>query len=1019
MKYIRILALFYAILAYFPGIAFAQDTPGVELNIVVVTPDQEPIAGAEARSYSLGTRAVADTAGVILIDVPLDTQIRVSAYGFKDRVVTATHGLNQVVLEPDIEVVQLLFREADRRDVLGGVSVVNMREVFEKNYISHPTDGLVSLASGWNGNSLWGRGTPLIVVDGIPREVGNLNAIEIDEITLLKGAAAVALYGPRAINGVLSITTKRGPVGEQQIDIRVNTGMHVPIRFPQYLGAAEYMTLFNEARRNDGLAPTFSQSVIDNTASGINPYRFPDVDFYSPDFIRDAFNRSDINAEIYGGDANARYYANVGFMNQSSLLNFGEGVNAGNSRFNIRGNVDMRLNPWLTANVDAAAILSSGRGVQTNYWEQAANIRPTMGASPFHPLIPISMIDQTIEANRILVETSRNIIDGKYLLGGTLLDRTNPFAEIYAGGENRSINRQFMFNTGLDMDLSGITEGLSFSSKIGLDYSTSYDQGYNHEYRIFEPTWVSDTTIISALQTHETRDTRSVEQYINNSWFRQLVYFSGQLDYKRTINDNHNLHAMVMANGFQYSESGVYQKVTSANLGGFLGYNFQRRYYIDFNGSMMHSPKLPPGNRGWFSPTVSVGWRVSNEGFMEGVDAIDDLMLTASAGYLYSDLDIEEHYMYSAIFRYRGVGWFDWAAAMGRDVTASLRGANPNMEPPRRDELSFGFRTSLFDRALEVEANYFSTKYSGGLVQATALFPSFLVTGWPEASFIPYVNYNEEKRFGYDFMARLNQQHGDFRWQLGVFGTFYDTEILERPDVYDYAYRYREGRPVDGIWGWQSAGFFADQADIDNSPRQTFGEVRPGDIKYVDQNGDGIIDIDDEVFLARGGWFGAPYTIGVNLTLQWRNLTLYAQGVGRMGAYGMKNRLTDWVFGERKYSDVVRGRWAFQTDAVTGDTLIDTRATAIYPRLTTQSGENNFRNSDFWLYSTDRFDISKVQLTYNFPQAMFGDSFIRGLDVYVSGSNLLVISPYREYLETNVGSAPQTRFFNIGLNASF
>src|SRR5690606_15476117 len=164
----------------------------------------------------------------------------------------------------------------------------------------------------------------------------------------------------------------------------------------------------------------------------------------------------------------------------------------------------------------------------------------------------------------------------------------------------------------------------------------------------------------------------------------------------------------------------------------------------------------------------------------------------------------------------------------------------------------------------------------------------------------------------------------------------------------------------------------------------------------------------DRIYLGRGGWYGAPLTLGAHLTAKWRNFTFFALGVSRMGAKGMKSSDYFWVNGDDKYSEVVRGRW---TEA--------TQSTATFPRLTTESGENNFRNSDFWIYSTDRFDLARVQISYTFPQHVIGSGFVRDLGVYVSGSNLLTIAPNKDLLQMNIGSHPQMRSFNLGVKAQF
>jgi len=219
-------------------------------------------------------------------------------------------------------------------------------------------------------------------------------------------------------------------------------------------------------------------------------------------------------------------------------------------------------------------------------------------------------------------------------------------------------------------------------------------------------------------------------------------------------------------------------------------------------------------------------------------------------------------------------------------------------------------------------------------------------------------------------------------------------------------YRNRAGKPVDAIFGLQSEGLFADQTEINNSPSQIkLSTVKPGDIKYKDQNGDGVIDEKDEVQIGR---WGSPFTCGINLTAQWKDFTLYALGTGQYGGTGVKKDSYYWVYGSEKYSAVVRDSW---TEA--------TKNTATYPELTTLSSANNFRYSDYWTYSTDRFNISKVQLTYSMPKSILHNSIFKNVNVYVSGNDLLTIAKNRKIMELNIGTAPQTRFYNVGVKAEF
>lgn len=905
----------------------------------------------------------------------------------------------------DNTLVQIAYRTENERDLMGGISYIDMEEILDKNYITYPLSNMEAFVPGFHGN-LWGMDQYLVLVDGVPRDIGSIETTAIDQITFLKGISAVALYGSRAAKGVILISTKGGHIGSQTIDVRVNAGLHMPKQYPKFLGSAEYMTLYNEARINDGLEALYSQEEIYNHGSGINPYRYPDLDYYSSDYLKEAYTRYDATVEIAGGNEKARYYTNMGFQTEGSLLDFGQAKNNKNERFNVRGNVDMKLTDRISANVDLAAIFSDNRGVNTDYWGGAASIRPNR----FSPLIPVSFLEESDQASWNFVEGTSNLIDGQYLLGGTQLDQTNPIADIYAGGSNTFTSRQFQFNAGVDADLQNILEGLTFSSMFGVDYATSYSQAYNNQYSVFEANWNNYAGIdqISNLIRYG-QDASSGELEVSNSSYRQTLAFSGQLNYETNIDNAHNVSAMLVAGGFQRSFSGVYQGTNNANLGLHVGYDYRSKYYAQFNGAMIYSTMVPEDNRTAFSPTFSLGWRLSQEDFLASSSVVDELKLSLSGGILHTDLDIADYYLYEAFYTQTDGAWYGWAdLSAPAQSTDSRRGANPNMTLPKREEISVGLDASFFDNLLVFNGNVFVSKMTGLVNQLGTLYPNYFQTGWPNSSFIPYVNYNEDTRSGFDWGLNVNKQIGQVDFSLGLNGTYFTTEASRRAEIFEDGYQTRQGRPLDAIWGLQSDGFYRSADDIANSAESAFGEVAPGDIRYIDQNGDGVINAQDEIYLGRGGWYGAPLTMGVNLTAKWNNFTFFALGVSRSGAIGMKNNDYFWVNGQDKYSEVVRNRWTPET-----------MDTATFPRLTTTGGNNNFRNSDFWTYSTNRFDLARVQVSYTFTQDVLRSSFLQELDVYISGSDLLTISGNRDILELNIGGAPQTRFINLGVKALF
>ena len=923
----------------------------------------------------------------------------------------------QIDAADDSTQINVAFRKVAKEDIMGGVSSLNYRDLMDKNYNTYSLDNLQGYVAGYNGNGMWGFTDQLVLIDGVPREANNVLPTEIEEITFLKGAQAVVLYGSRAAKGVVLITTKRGRVTDGlRVDVRANTGWNVAKAYPEYISSAEYMTLYNEARANDGLAALYSAADIYNYASRENPWRYPDVDFYSSDYIKKAYNRSDVTAEIEGGNDRAKFYANVSYYRVGDYLNFGEAKNNYTDRFNVRGNVDVRINQFITAYINANATYYNQNSAVSNqkdgdntldYWGVAAKWRPNR----MSPLVPISYLDPNAIQPRNALSSTTNIIDGQYFLaaGQSDADWTNIFADYYAAGKSTWVSRQFQFDAGVNADLSSLLQGLSFHALVGVDYQTSYSQSYNNSYATFYPAWsnYNGPDLILSLDNHETSDKKSGVQNISGSTNHQMITFNAHFDYNRTFADVHNVSAMLVANGFQQTRAGQYHKVSNANLGLDLSYNYAKKYYAEFAIAAPWSAKLPDGKRAGFSPSVTFGWNIAKESFMEG-SIFDNLTVSASASILKTDLDIDNYYMYLAA--YQSGGWWDWNGETGHNAYQSKRGGNDELTYIKRKEFSASIHAELLQRSLSFDASFFNSVMDGGIITATNQMPSYFKVYYPESSFLSYLNYNKDSRSGFDLAVKYKKNFGDFGFEGGLNMTYYTTNASKRDDSnYADTYQYREGKPMDTIWGYECLGFFKDQADIDNSPQQSLGAtVKPGDLKYKDQNGDGIIDSKDQVDLGKGGWYGAPLTLGVNLTFKYKNFTLFMLGTGGFGGHGVKNNSYWWISGEDKYSAVVRNRWTPET-----------AGSATYPRLTTQSGANNNTTSDFWIYSTSRFDLAKVQLTYDFPKTIIGNGIVKGLSLYVSGNSLLTIAKERELMEMNVGSAPAARFYNIGAKVSF
>jgi TonB-linked SusC/RagA family outer membrane protein len=904
--------------------------------------------------------------------------------------------------------VNVAFRTVDKSDLMGGVSSINMVELTHKNYTTYSLDNMQAYVGGYTGQ-LWNMGDALVIVDGVPRDANNVLPSEIEQITFLKSASAVVLYGSRAAKGAILITTKRGRNEGLKVSVRGNATIYTPKEYPTYLSSAPYMKLYNEARLNDGNTAAYSENEIYAYAQGDNPYRYPSINFFSNDYLSKSYQRYEGIAEFSGGGQYAHFYANVGLYHNNDLLNFGEGKNNGTTRLNVRGNIDLRLNDWITGYVNANATFYDVRSDRSNFWAESAKITPT-SQTPLTPLVPISALNLNDAEQLKLYEGSNYIVDGQYLLGGTQNQKTNPFAAMYVAGWNKYTSRQMQFDMGMNFDLNRVLKGLSFKTKFAVDYATTYNTTLSNDYATYEPVWDQNKYNKVTKLNKYNLDKRTGIPSVSGTTYKQLILWQGQFDYNRSFG-LHNVDATLLAHGYQQSIAGEYHRVSNANLGLNVGYNYNKTYYAELSMAAIHSAKLAEGHREAVSPVVSAAWRISNEKFMEGTKSwLDDLKINASYGVINEDLDIEKYYMYDNVFTATGT-WWGWSeAANSMQTSDSQRGANYELGFVKRKEFRVGIDASLWNGLISLNANYFNVKFDGLLVTPEAQMPSYYHTYWPNSTFLAYMNYNIQSRSGFDFTVNVHKQFGEVDLQAGFTGMVYDCKNDRYSELVAHDWMKAEGQRIDALRGYKCLGFMT-EADMKEENGKKVPAVatinnyaKPGDLKYEDMNGDGIIDSNDQVIL--GKWT-PDVTLGFNFTAKYKNFTLFLNATGNFGASAVKNNSYMWCE-TGKYSDVLLNRWTPET-----------AATATYPRLSLEHSDLNYVTSDFWTYKTDAVRLNKVQLTYDFPSSMFQGSFVNGLQLYVYGADLLTIAKERKYMETAVGSAPQCRSYNLGVKVNF
>lgn len=1003
-KYIQILIFlcFAAILSTTQAIAQkTQKEKSITIESVVTDEKGNPIQGATIFGNEGAVVTKTDASGKFAIIIPAQTDLLVEADGFESAIFKSgeIQNLNKLSLKSSLfmygenDVVNIAFGRVKKGDLVNAVSVITPSEIIKYDNIQSIYDALNGRIPGLLGNyNIRGIGAPLFIVDGLPRDIGTINLNEVEEISVLKDINSSILYGSSAVSGVVLITTKRGHANKREINVSGYYGVSTPTVLPEYLSSPDYMELYNEAKVNDGLAPQYDAATIANYRSG-NPYRYPSVDYYSSDYLRNIKPFSKVMTELSGGNDVATYYSNLGWEQSGSLLDFGTGGSAKQNRFNMRGNVDMKINYWIKSSIDAVAVLNNSKGAVGNYWSNAATSKPNL----FSPLLPINLISLTDPNTANYVNGRKNDVNGIYLLGGNSSYLTNAIANGYSGGETENIQRTFSFDNRIDFDLDRFVKGLAFHTNVSFDFYTIYNQSITNSYSVYEPVWSATIDSITSLKKYG-EDTRSGSQNIGGGSFVRRFGFYGMFDYDRTFGGVHHISGSLLGYGNRYKIEGDFQGNKNVNLGLRLAYGYKSKYLADFSSAYTNSVKLGPGARGAFSPSLGLAWVISSEDFMSSASSVDYLKLRLSGGIMNSDLGIDGFYYYDNKYGSSGsYSWFEgsWSGA----GTVSSYGGNLNLGFEKRKEVNLGLEGEFFDHKISLDANVFTSVYSDQITRPSTIYPSYF------ANFIPFKNFDSNAYKGAELGLSYKQSIGDLTIVYGVNALYATSEILKRDEIHANQYQYRVGHPVDTRFGLVADGFFMDQADIDSHEIQAFGTVKPGDIKYVDQNGDGIIDTDDEIDIGR---WQAPFSYGLNLKISYKNITLFAQGNGRMGSDGYITDNYYWVDGNDKYSEYILDRW---TEA--------TKATATLPRLTTLSSSNNYRSSTFWLYKDNYFTLDRVQLTYNVPDNVAGILKMKHLNFYVNASNILTISKYKNIRELRTGAEPYLRSFSIGVKTMF
>jgi TonB-linked SusC/RagA family outer membrane protein len=811
--------------------------------------------------------------------------------------------------------------------------------------LDFPTMNLRGLSTFGSGYGVF------IVVDGFPStEVffQQLTPQEIESVTVLKDASATAIYGNRAANGVLLVTTKRGNAGKLQINFSAQYGLQQAARLPEFLGSYDYARLYNEAWKNDGNSdPLYSDADLELYRNGQDPIGHPDVN-WQDEIIRKTAPLANYNFNANGGNDYVRYFVlfnatiNDGLLKKTERLSeFSK--NAAYSRYNFRTNIDVNLSKRLSANLTIGGNIEDksnpGNSSATGYiFDRIAAVPPN--AFPVY-----------VEADKF---------------GGNDI-YSNPLGDILQSGYIESNGRAAQASFKLTEQLDMITPGLSIAGAVGFN---SYFRSFSVKNREYARYSVSKDTNDEWVFTPIGQNT-SLSSDEGTSYQERNLSFQAFLNYNRRFG-SHKTDALLVANNNDFIVSGQQFSHRTIGLGGRFTYAYNEKYIGEFSFGYNGSERFPKGKRFGFFPAASLGWVASNEGFLKNNSSINHLKAKVSYGLTGND-DIggEKRFMYDQYYYWNGY-YHLGSSNSSIDTWREDVLANPFVTWEKQKTANIGIEAVLF-KNIEIGVDLFEQNRYDILAKPYRTVPEFLGANKYSDMNVGKVNnkgleavagYYSKKESGFNYYAEGKVWFSRNKIE-------YNGEAIRKDE-----YLYRTGQAVNQPFLLEAIGFFRDATDIQNSPKQIFAEVQPGDIKYKDQNGDNIVDLND---LVPTGYTGIPeLTLGLNAGLTYKGLdvSLSFQAVTNRSVYLSGNYF--YAFQNHgKISSLALNRWTEET-----------ASTADYPRLSANDNQNNYQASSFWQRDGSFLKLRNVEIGYTLPATLLEKIKLEKIRVFVNGTNL-------------------------------
>lgn len=891
------------------------------------------------------------------------------------------------------------------------------------------------------GKATYGNQSAIVIVDGIERDMSYLAPDEIETFTILKDASATAAYGIRGANGVIVITTKRGKAAEKAtVNLKASIGINQPIGFPEYLGSADYATLYNEARLNDAKMTgadisslnLFSQQAIDNfrRARGDNSDGLGyDWDYY--DFAFKPGLQEDVSLSIRGGTDKVRYYVLANYFSQGGNYKYS---NAGEydsqtkfTRYNFRSNIDININRYLSTRLDLGARITDRNAPGTT----AGRLMTICATQP--PYLPILVEENAHPQNEEYIQQNP-----RGMLYGDNIYRYNLLGELsrtgYLNEKNTYLNGSFAMN----LDMEFLTKGLKAEVMFSYDASEgrwinrkldTYKDGYREypKYATFMPIEGSDAYMAGGHYTgaYKTGNKYDIDQTIGNGFSHNAsdgrTYIQARLDYNRLFSNRHEVTAMLLANRGNRTVNNELA-YHSQGITGRFAYYYNQKYLMEFNFGYNGSENFAPGKRYGFFPAGSIGWVVSEEEFMKKASWIDFLKVRASYGLVGSD-NVSSRFPYLAF--YGGGSGYDFGNNFGTNVGGTSEGnlANANLtwEKARKLNVGIDFTTLNQRLALTIDAFY---EYRFDIITD---MNSDGIMGYPDivGKDAALQNLGEVSNRGVDIELSWNDKIGkDFRYYIRPNLTFSRNRLEYKAEVArKNSWRKETGKRLYENFVYVFDHFVADQEEADRLNKigyQPWGQLIPGDVVYKDLDRNGVIDDEDRT--AMGNPRSPELMFGIPFGFQYKNFDFSVLLQGATKSSILLNGAAVFDFPQFEQDKIGRVK-KMHLDRWTPETA----ATAKYPALHYGTHDNNKNgNSSLFLYDASYLRLKNVEIGYNVSPKLLRKFHVQQARIYVQGLNLLTFDKLGDVdidPETKSGDGaswyPIQKVFNFGIDITF